>query len=83
MYKLLYNLNVNGLYFSQRLNKTMVILQCCGLEHFWINQFDIPNMAGLKVRVKAALQNMYKEHWNEDVNSLSKCLNYRVYKQDD
>ena len=73
---------VNGVYFSQWLNKIMVILQGRGLEHFWNNQFDIPNMAGLKVRVKVALQNMYKEQWNKAVNSLSKFLNYRVYNQD-
>ena len=34
----------------------------------------------LKHRVKQKLKELYVSNWNEDVNELSKCLNYRIYK---
>ena len=82
LYKILHHLNENGMYFSQWLNDIRMTLQNCGLDQYWDNQFDIPHLNSMKVRVKTALQNRYVQNWKTEVDLLSKCLNYRIYKDE-
>ena len=57
-------------------------LQNCGLDQYWDNQFDIPHLNSMKVRVKTALQNRYVLNWKAEVDLLGKYLNFRIYKDE-
>ena len=82
LYKILHHLNENGMYFFQWLNDIRMKLQNCGLDQYWGNQFEILHFNSMEVRVKTALQNRYVLNWKAEVYLLSKCLNYRIYKDE-
>ena len=79
-YKILYYMSEQGIFQAQWLSSIRAILQKCNLDFFWYNQSQLPKTDCLKLRVKQKLKELYGSNWNEDVNELSKCLNYRMYK---
>ena len=68
------------MYFLQWLNDIRTTLQNCRPGQYWENQFDIPHHNSMKIRVKTALRIRYVLNWKAEVALLSKCLNYRIYK---
>ena len=72
----------HGMFQSQWLNSVRSILQKCDLDYYWYNQSQMHKMDFLKDKVKQKLKEIYINQWNKDVDALSKCLNYRVYKQE-
>ena len=80
LFKILYYLSEQGILRSQWLSNIRAILQKCNLDFFCYNQSQLPKMEYLKLRVKQKLKELYVSNWNEDVNELSECLNYRMYK---
>ena len=82
LYKILYYMSDHGIFQSQWLNSVRSILQKCDLYYYWYNQSLMHKMDFLKDKVKQKLKEIYINQWNKDVDALSKCLNYRVYKQE-
>ena len=52
-----------------------------GLSHFWINQ-NVESPASFKNTVNLRLRDHFMQNWRSTINNSSKCLNYRIYKQD-
>ena len=82
LYKILYYMSEQGIFQSQWLHTIRTILQKCELDYFWYNQFQLPKMDFLRLKVKQKLKELYINSWSNEVDIISKCLNYRVYKQE-
>ncbi|MEW8548698.1 MAG: reverse transcriptase family protein, partial [Candidatus Thiodiazotropha sp.] len=82
LYKILYQLDLNGVYHSQWLNTIRTTLQNCQLDEVWTNQYNIVNFTHVKPAVEKALKKSYVNTWDSDLEQLSKCLNYRMYKSE-
>lgn len=75
MFHLYTNLDVN----FQWIDYVKKILDDCGLSNIWISQ-NFMSESWLKQKIKLSLCDQYRQSWNEDINSSSKALNYRIYK---
>lgn len=82
LYKILYQLDMNGVYHSQGLNEVRTTLQNCQLDKFWTNQFNLVKFSHIKPTVEKALNRAYITAWNNDIEQLSQCLNYSMYKSE-
>jgi hypothetical protein len=50
-----------------------------GLSNDWLSQ-AVPSPLNFKSLVKSKLRDQFIQSWTSDVQSLIKCLNYRLYK---
>ena len=55
----------------------------CGISNVWINQL-IDNKKWLRARVKlhVTLTDQLKQNWQAALQTLSKALNYKIYKDE-
>ena len=51
----------------------------CGLSYVWLNQYFISEQ-WLKNSVKTCLQDQFYQTWHANIDTGSKTLNYRVFK---
>jgi hypothetical protein len=87
--KILYNVvfkldrDVSCTFTSTWINCVKDILIKCDLESVWENQitFDISRINWLKSTVNVKLKELFHEKWSFDVYNSSKCLNYRIFKE--
>jgi hypothetical protein len=77
-YRLLYLSQNNNCQFSW-LNYVESILNECGLSYVWLNQYFISE-EWLKNSVKTCLQDQFQQTWHANIDTGSKTLNYRLFK---
>ena len=59
------------------------ILDNCGLSYVWLDQNIDQNMANfIYSSVKQCLKDQFIQKWYESVYDCSKCINYRIFKQE-
>ena len=80
LYRIIYQLDYNGEYHSQWLNSIRTTLRNLGLDDFWDGQFNFANMDNLKAMVDKRLKESHMQSWKNEIEQMSKCLNYRMYK---
>jgi hypothetical protein len=80
LYRIMLHLDDSGRYHSQWLHCIRVTLQNCGLAEQWSSQFTIDNSMTSKC-VQKILTDQYIQKWLGEVDEMSKCLNYRLYKK--
>jgi hypothetical protein len=61
------------------LNYVESILNECGLSYVWLNQYFISE-EWLKNSVKTCLQDQFQQTWHANIDTGSKTLNYRLFK---
>ena len=54
-------------------------MNSCGLSNVWIDQ-DFRNIDWLKTCINDTLKKQYVQDWSSTVESSSKCVNYRIFK---
>ena len=77
-YRLLYLSQNNNCQFSW-LNYVESILNECGLSYVWLNQYFISEQ-WLKNSIKTCLQDQFYQTWHANIDTGSKTLNYRLFK---
>jgi hypothetical protein len=77
-YRLLYLSQNNNCQFSW-LNYVESILNECGLSCVWLNQYFISE-EWLKNSAKTCLQDQFQQTWHANIDTGSKTLNYRLFK---
>ena len=53
-----------------------------GLNNVWYSQGKTVNLQWLKLKVSMLLSDTFQQKWHSDINSLSKCDNYRLFKNE-
>ena len=79
LYRIIYQLDYNGEYHSQWLNSIRTTLRKLGLDDFSDGQFKVDNMDNLKAVVDKRLKESHIQSWKNEIEQMSKCLNYRMY----
>ena len=77
-YRLLY-LSQNNNCQSSWLQYVESILNEYGLSYVWLIQYFISEEC-LKISVKTCLQDQFQQTWHADIDTGSKTLNYRLFK---
>jgi hypothetical protein len=76
--KSMYNAHV---YEPKWLTHVKNVLDSCGYSYLWdINVFNEYNPKWLQSVIHLRLEDMAKQKWLAEVNSNSKCINYRIFK---
>jgi hypothetical protein len=81
MYNVLFRLYNEGSFASPWLEYIRTILFENGMGHIWISQ-SIPNVEWLNEAIKLRLQDQYKQEWHRTVETMPKCVTYRLFKQE-
>lgn len=82
LYKYLYkDFSVNGHQYGWFSN-VKSILDACGLSYIWQSQYFPGSKYALLNLVETSLKDQYRQNWNSDIVSSSKCINYRIYKSE-
>ena len=79
LYSVLYHLHVLGMYTSPWLKYVMKALDDLGLTYVWNEQY-VHNDRQFNMLVKERVKDQYRQEWHETVFNMSKCYNYRMYK---
>ena len=79
IYRLLKSLYDKEVYKSPWLSKIKEILDNAGLSYLW--QSNTINPYWLKRTINQNLSDSFKQNWNEETQSSSQCLNYRIFKK--
>ncbi|MEW8546520.1 MAG: reverse transcriptase family protein [Candidatus Thiodiazotropha sp.] len=82
LYKLLYYLHKNHIYFSKWTLNIESILQNVGLNFVWLNNIDTVDINWICREVRFRLECQFVQKWKSDVFDSSKCFNYRIFKTD-
>lgn len=82
LYRLLYKLDVTGVYSSPWLLNVKNILNECGLSYIWLSQNINEDIESFKNEIKVNLHDQYQQTWSSAVFQSPKCLNYRIFKPD-
>ena len=80
MYELLLYLHNKDIYSCKWILCIQKILQDVGLNYIWISE-TVPNIDWLCREVKDRLEMQFVQKWNSYVKASSKCINYRIFKQ--
>lgn len=78
MYELMSVMKIEAGYTFKWLDFIENLLQKCEFEN--IND-NIVNTKKFKVEIEKKLKTAHIQEWNRDINSLSKCINYRIFKR--
>ena len=81
MYLLLHKMFSKNVFENPWLKCIVNILNECGLSHIWLNQGIDVSSNWLKNSVKQILNDQYYQKWLSDINTLSTCVNYRIFKE--
>ena len=82
LYHLMYKMHTRNFYFSKWLNCVQNTLNSCRFSEYWIHQ-NVPDNCGLAKKLKKKrLIDQFKQTWYKSIFELSKCLNFRIFKQD-
>ena len=76
----MYKMHTRGFYSSKWLVCVQNTLNDCGFSEYWIHQNVLANCCLAKM-VKSRLIDQFKQNWYNSVFEISKCLNYRIFKQ--
>ena len=80
LYKLLYNMYNMGSLQSCWITHVKAVLDNLGLSNIWLMQCNGIKREWLKSKVKLVLQDQFRQSWSSNINDMSKCLNYRIFK---
>jgi hypothetical protein len=80
MYKVIYELDRQGVYESQWIKEIKHILNSCGLCNIWSDQ-AFPSKAWLKKCVSQKLKDQFCQTWSSAIWEGKKCINYRIFKE--
>ena len=80
MYRLMRSLYNKGIFQSPWLLKIKSVLDNAGLSYLWDHDLSLVNKFWLKDNLDLRLSDIYKQNWNEEVNEISQCSNYRIFK---
>lgn len=80
LYNLMYKMHTRNFYSSKWLVCVQNTLNNCGFSEYWIQQ-NAPENCCLAKLVKNRLIDQFKQNWFNSVFTVSKCLNFRIFKQ--
>ena len=78
-YRLMFDLfNTHDVNFKW-LTHVKAIFDECGLSYIWQSQ-NCANYIWVKAKIKQCLIDQFKQNWNEEIQTCSKTINYRLFK---
>ena len=80
LYSIILAIHDRGFFHSKWLTCVKNILTECGCNQLWLQQSNVP--CSISKTIKAKLNDMFCGEWKDLVFNSSKCLNYRIFKQE-
>lgn len=80
MYSILFEMHSQNMYSSPWLTCTEALLNNSGLSYVWQEQCT-HGSNWLKNTVKQSIHDQFIQGWRSDINTMSKCITYRLFKQ--
>lgn len=80
LYRLLYNLDLHGIFTSGWISFVKNTLNECGFGNLWLSQ-NIPSKAWFLKAVKLRLTDQSTQTWSSQVFQQTKCVNFRMFKE--
>lgn len=82
MYKMIYKLDVDGIYSSPWLKYVRDIFNDSGLSYMWLNQTCTVSDDFFKKQLKLRMYDQFQQTWLSEIHNSPKCINYRMFKDD-
>ena len=76
-----YDLYLKGSYKSPWLEYVKTVLNETGFNNIWTNQ-AFPNVSWLNEAVKLRLRDQFKQDWHRTVETMPKCITYKLVKDE-